>query len=100
MAYVNNVIGISEEFFSTAGRYVHTSMYYTKIGIDIPLQIVKDLANDGSLTDQGVGPHYDAGFLTFLLVASPHRGMQVQNLSAMDQCSPHPRNVRSEYWKG
>jgi len=31
--------------------------------------------------DQGVGPHYDAGFLTFLLQASPHRGLQVQNLS-------------------
>jgi isopenicillin N synthase-like dioxygenase len=44
-------------------------------------QIVKYPANDGSLTDQGVGPHYDAGFLTFLLLASPHRGLQVQNLS-------------------
>ncbi|KAF9447892.1 iron/ascorbate oxidoreductase [Macrolepiota fuliginosa MF-IS2] len=30
---------------------------------------------------QGVGPHYDAGFLTFLLQASPHEGLQVQNLS-------------------
>ncbi|KAF5328585.1 hypothetical protein D9619_011472 [Psilocybe cf. subviscida] len=31
---------------------------------------------------QGVGPHYDAGFLTFLLQASPHRGLQVQNLAS------------------
>lgn len=38
-------------------------------------------ANNGSLTDQGVGPHYDAGFLTFLLQASPHPGLQVQNLT-------------------
>lgn len=30
---------------------------------------------------QGVGPHYDAGFLTFLVQASEHRGLQVQNLS-------------------
>ncbi|KAL0577047.1 hypothetical protein V5O48_004927 [Marasmius crinis-equi] len=30
---------------------------------------------------QGVGPHYDAGFLTILLQASPHPGLQVQNLS-------------------
>ncbi|KAF5328578.1 hypothetical protein D9619_011475 [Psilocybe cf. subviscida] len=30
---------------------------------------------------QGVGPHYDAGFLTFLLQASQHRGLQVQNLA-------------------
>ncbi|PFH45532.1 hypothetical protein AMATHDRAFT_158911 [Amanita thiersii Skay4041] len=34
-----------------------------------------------SSTDQGVGPHYDAGFLTFLLQASPHKGLQVQNLA-------------------
>ncbi|KXN93249.1 hypothetical protein AN958_00173 [Leucoagaricus sp. SymC.cos] len=32
-------------------------------------------------SDQGVGPHYDAGFLTFLLQASPHEGLQVQNLA-------------------
>ncbi|KAG9316787.1 hypothetical protein JVU11DRAFT_2851 [Chiua virens] len=44
-------------------------------------KVVKYPANDGSLTDQGVGPHYDAGFLTFLLQASPHPGLQVQNLS-------------------
>ncbi|KAH6885609.1 iron/ascorbate oxidoreductase [Coprinopsis sp. MPI-PUGE-AT-0042] len=34
---------------------------------------------DGKIS-QGVGPHYDAGFLTFLLQASAHRGLQVQNL--------------------
>ncbi|KAH7888908.1 hypothetical protein F5I97DRAFT_1935334 [Phlebopus sp. FC_14] len=44
-------------------------------------KVVKYPAHDGSLTDQGVGPHYDAGFLTFLLQASPHPGLQVQNLS-------------------
>ncbi|KAI9571180.1 hypothetical protein HD554DRAFT_2239784 [Boletus coccyginus] len=44
-------------------------------------KVVKYPANDGLLTDQGVGPHYDAGFLTFLLQASPHPGLQVQNLS-------------------
>ncbi|GJE92847.1 clavaminate synthase-like protein [Phanerochaete sordida] len=30
-------------------------------------------------SDQGVGPHFDGGFLTLLLQASPHRGLQVQN---------------------
>ncbi|KAI0040908.1 Clavaminate synthase-like protein [Auriscalpium vulgare] len=30
---------------------------------------------------QGVGPHFDAGFLTFLLQASDHPGLQVQNLA-------------------
>ncbi|KAJ8501746.1 hypothetical protein ONZ45_g12029 [Pleurotus djamor] len=34
-----------------------------------------------SLSDQGVGPHYDAGFITILLQASPHEGLQVQNLA-------------------
>ncbi|KAJ3564618.1 hypothetical protein NP233_g8178 [Leucocoprinus birnbaumii] len=43
-------------------------------------KIVKYPVVTGS-SDQGVGPHYDAGFLTFLLQASPHQGLQVQNLS-------------------
>ncbi|KAE9384848.1 Clavaminate synthase-like protein [Gymnopus androsaceus JB14] len=37
--------------------------------------------SERSESDQGVGPHYDAGFLTILLQASPHPGLQVQNLS-------------------
>jgi isopenicillin N synthase-like dioxygenase len=56
--------------------------------------------SEGESEAQGVGPHYDAGFLTFvscvhvfllrryilivliqLLQASPHHGLQVQNLS-------------------
>ncbi|KAJ6157819.1 Oxoglutarate/iron-dependent dioxygenase [Penicillium chermesinum] len=28
---------------------------------------------------QGVGPHKDSGFLTFLLQATPHHGLEVQN---------------------
>ncbi|KAF8875881.1 hypothetical protein CPB84DRAFT_1689432 [Gymnopilus junonius] len=43
-------------------------------------KIVQYPVVEGS-SDQGVGPHYDAGFLTFLLQASSHRGLQVQNLS-------------------
>ncbi|GLB44964.1 putative iron ascorbate-dependent oxidoreductase family protein [Lyophyllum shimeji] len=39
------------------------------------------VVTDADADDQGVGPHYDAGFLTFLLQASPHKGLQVQNLS-------------------
>lgn len=38
------------------------------------------VVEEGS-SDQGVGPHYDAGFLTFLLQASAHRGLQVQNIA-------------------
>jgi len=43
-------------------------------------KIVKYPVVEGA-SDQGVGPHYDAGFLTFLLQASNHRGLQVQNLA-------------------
>ncbi|KAJ8096320.1 hypothetical protein PM082_011476 [Marasmius tenuissimus] len=40
---------------------------------------------------QGVGPHYDAGFLTILLQASSHPGLQVQNLSGKwIDASPKP----------
>ncbi|EKM54798.1 uncharacterized protein PHACADRAFT_258905, partial [Phanerochaete carnosa HHB-10118-sp] len=36
---------------------------------------------DHESSNQGVGPHYDGGFITLLLQASPHRGLQVQNVS-------------------
>ncbi|KAI9571715.1 hypothetical protein HD554DRAFT_2203286 [Boletus coccyginus] len=44
-------------------------------------KVVKYPADDGSLTHQGVGPHCDGGFLIFLLQASPHPSLQVQNMS-------------------
>ncbi|KAK0213384.1 hypothetical protein DFS33DRAFT_1288721 [Desarmillaria ectypa] len=39
------------------------------------------VVNERSPSNQGVGPHYDAGFLTILLQASDHPGLQVQNLT-------------------
>ncbi|KAF8577923.1 Clavaminate synthase-like protein [Ramaria rubella] len=42
-------------------------------------KIVKYPGVTAEASKQGVGPHYDAGFLTFLLQASPHEGLQVQN---------------------
>ncbi|KAJ2913142.1 hypothetical protein MD484_g7277, partial [Candolleomyces efflorescens] len=44
-------------------------------------KIVKYPIPPPGANDQGVGPHYDAGFSTFLLQASEHRGLQVQNLA-------------------
>ena len=44
-------------------------------------KIVKYPPRSAVSSDQGVGPHFDAGFLTFLLQASPHPGLQVQNLA-------------------
>jgi len=44
-------------------------------------KIVKYPTRDEVASDQGVGPHFDSGFLTFLLQASDHPGLQVQNLA-------------------
>lgn len=44
-------------------------------------KIVKYPTRDEVASEQGVGPHFDAGFLTFLLQASDHPGLQVQNLA-------------------
>ncbi|KAI0829761.1 Clavaminate synthase-like protein [Trametes gibbosa] len=44
-------------------------------------KIVKYPARKEGDSDQGVGPHYDGGFLTFLVQASPHPGLQVQNIA-------------------
>ncbi|KAI0633491.1 Clavaminate synthase-like protein [Trametes polyzona] len=44
-------------------------------------KLVKYPARKEGESDQGVGPHYDGGFLTFLLQASDHPGLQVQNLA-------------------
>ena len=58
--------GLSE-FFDQPGTLQHRG------------KIVKYPApKDESSSDQGVGPHFDAGFLTLLLQASEHRGLQVQ----------------------
>ncbi|EJD02689.1 iron/ascorbate oxidoreductase [Fomitiporia mediterranea MF3/22] len=54
--------------------------------------------NDSS---QGVGPHFDAGFLTLLLQASPHRGLQVQSLSgAWIDAPPLPDTLVINFGKG
>ena len=42
-------------------------------------KVVKYPVPVDSKSDQGVGPHYDGGFLTLLLQATSHRGLQVQN---------------------
>ncbi|KAG9122013.1 hypothetical protein FRC07_001771 [Ceratobasidium sp. 392] len=45
-------------------------------------------------SDQGVGPHFDGGFLTFLLQASPHPGLQAQNARGeWVSASPRPRTL-------
>ncbi|KAH9932496.1 uncharacterized protein B0H18DRAFT_1083252 [Fomitopsis serialis] len=57
------------------------AFYETEMPVQHWAKVVKYPALDNLSSDQGVGPHFDAGFLTFLLQASPHAGLQVQNLS-------------------
>ncbi|KDN49734.1 hypothetical protein RSAG8_01799, partial [Rhizoctonia solani AG-8 WAC10335] len=45
-------------------------------------------------SDQGVGPHFDGGFLTLLLQASPHPGLEAQNARGeWIPASPRPRTL-------
>jgi isopenicillin N synthase-like dioxygenase len=42
--------------------------------------VVGDSCTDGSQEGQGVGPHKDSMLASYLLQATPHRGLQVQNM--------------------
>ncbi|KAH9035774.1 hypothetical protein EDB85DRAFT_1862721, partial [Lactarius pseudohatsudake] len=44
-------------------------------------KLLKYPTRDEAASEQGIGPHFDAGFMTFLLLASDHPGLQAQNLS-------------------
>jgi isopenicillin N synthase-like dioxygenase len=57
------------------------------------LKIVKypDTASHRGGTNQGVGPHKDSMLTSYLLQASPHRGLQAQNLNGdWIDCPPIP----------
>ncbi|KAG8721945.1 hypothetical protein FRC08_008641 [Ceratobasidium sp. 394] len=57
-------------------------------------QIVKYPVMPQGSSDQGVGPHFDGGFLTFLLQASPHPGLQAQNARGdWVPAPPRPRTL-------
>lgn len=61
----------------------------------------RSLPEDEHASDQGVGPHYDAGFLTLLLQASPHAGLQVQTPSgAWVDAPPLPDTLVVNFGKG
>jgi len=73
IGFVAEALGLGpdglEHFYDARGPMQHRS------------KIVKYPTRDEVSSDQGVGPHFDAGFLTFLLQASDHAGLQVQNVS-------------------
>ncbi|KAF9526907.1 iron/ascorbate oxidoreductase [Crepidotus variabilis] len=84
--YLEQVKALSHSFSSVVAEALGLdpealSQFYDPLNLrQHRAKIVKYPAINGS-NDQGVGPHYDAGFLTFLLQASNHEGLQVQNLA-------------------
>ncbi|THU99635.1 Clavaminate synthase-like protein [Dendrothele bispora CBS 962.96] len=66
-------LGLSPESLS--------KFYDTKEKMQGLCKIVQYPISPNPSISQGVGPHYDSGFLTILLQASSHPGLQVQNLS-------------------
>jgi len=87
LRYLAQVEKLSYEFIGLLGEALGLSQDALKAfyEADGPTQhrakVVKYPALDNLSSNQGVGPHFDGGFLTFLLQASPHPGLQVQNLA-------------------
>ncbi|KAI0694266.1 Clavaminate synthase-like protein [Cytidiella melzeri] len=85
-AYINQTQKLSNELLLVVAEALRMppdafSRFVEEGGNQDRAKIVKYPVPADERSDQGVGPHYDGGFLTLLLQASPHRGLQVQNLS-------------------
>ncbi|KIM31190.1 hypothetical protein M408DRAFT_64609 [Serendipita vermifera MAFF 305830] len=83
-AYLSQVEALSEELTELISEALGLGPHALDVFFDNPKRamqhrskIVKYPLRDGK--DQGVGPHYDSGFLTLLLQASDHRGLQAQD---------------------
>jgi len=88
LRYLSQVEKLSYEFINVLAEAFGLApdaldIFYDKNpgGMQHRAKVVKYPALDSVASNQGVGPHYDAGFLTFLLQVTPHPGLQVQNLS-------------------
>ncbi|KAH9031122.1 Clavaminate synthase-like protein [Lactarius pseudohatsudake] len=77
------------QFFDTRERMQHHA------------KLLKYPTRDEAASEQGIGPHFDAGFMTFLLLASDHPGLQAQNLSGQwIEVSPRPYTFVINFGKG
>ncbi|KAF5328733.1 hypothetical protein D9619_011468 [Psilocybe cf. subviscida] len=66
-----------------------------------PVKVVEYPAVKDGAEGQGMGPHYDAGFLTFFSQASLYHGLQVQNLAGeWIDAPPTPGYLRREHRQG
>ncbi|ETW79865.1 hypothetical protein HETIRDRAFT_419510 [Heterobasidion irregulare TC 32-1] len=87
LRYLDQVQKLSFEFISLIAEALGLQpdglarFYDTDEFMQHRSKIVKYPSQDEVSSDQGVGPHFDAGFLTFLFQASSHPGLQVQNLA-------------------
>jgi len=83
--YVTQVTELSYTLLSLVAEAFHLPPTAFDKFFDREIQqrakIIKYAIPETDGDQQGMGPHYDGGFLTFLLQASPHRGLQVQNLA-------------------
>ncbi|KAI0088096.1 hypothetical protein BDY19DRAFT_994506 [Irpex rosettiformis] len=85
-SYVQQTQKLGEEILAVVAEALHLppgafSPFIEEGGNQDRAKIVKYPVPEDETSDQGVGPHYDGGLLTLLVQASPHRGLQVQNLS-------------------
>ncbi|KAH9998110.1 Clavaminate synthase-like protein [Russula compacta] len=87
LQYLSAVESLSYEFVGLVAEALGLSpdglaeFYDARERMQHRAKIVKYPTRDEVASEQGVGPHWDSGFLTFLLQASDHPGLQVQNLS-------------------
>ena len=82
--YVRQVDDLGEELLEHIAEALHLPsgafLRFREPGGNLNrAKVVKYPVPEDDTSDQGVGPHFDGGFLTLLLQASPHRGLQVQN---------------------
>lgn len=87
LRYIDQVADLSNEFVGFIAEAFRIDPRDMDVFFEKPdrmqhrAKVVKYPTLDDVSSDQGVGPHFDSGFLTFLLQASSHAGLQVQNLS-------------------
>ncbi|KAH9012679.1 hypothetical protein EDB84DRAFT_1569075 [Lactarius hengduanensis] len=89
------------QFFDARERMQHHAKGVDRSLARSVFQLLKYPTRDEAVSEQGIGPHFDAGFMTFLLLASDHPGLQAQNLSGQwIEVSPRPYTFVINFGKG
>ncbi|RDW67384.1 isopenicillin N synthase family dioxygenase [Aspergillus mulundensis] len=84
-AYLGELSPVAENFQLLIAEALDLPSSALKQFFDSPVQqkmkLIKYPPPPSDAESQGVGPHKDSEFLTFLLQATPHHGLEVQNKS-------------------